>query len=45
LREAHEDILYDILGGVDIGDQRDRQLQQIILVLLVDPLQRLGCRV
>ena len=42
LGEAHEDILNDILGRIDIRDQRDRQLQQVGPVLLVDPPQGLS---
>ena len=42
LGEAYEHVLNDVLRRIDIADQRNRQLEQIILVLLVDPLQRVS---
>jgi hypothetical protein len=39
LGEAHKNVLDDILSGVDIIDQNNRQLQQVVSVLFINPSQ------
>ena len=45
LGHMNEDIVHNVLGGAGLPEQHHRQLEQIVLVLLVDPLERLGAAV
>jgi hypothetical protein len=42
---VNENIVHNVLGRVDIPEQHHRQLEQIVLMPLVDPLERLGAAV